>query len=230
MDIRKIILFLIIASCIGCFSDNVEITSDKRLEVKGSISNSSDLVDSEVFSFAGVGQFEIPNSGRYSMLGKGGINNSGSFNFISLVPEYQGIHLLINNEFSETYDETYESIFIAVDEYQENEIHLPPLSLNKAVEVKVVLRNNSGAEQGNFQVIYTQPIRFLIYDREALEDFEDEFLNTSSISGDLQIETLEVDFSSRVGEEVKLILNYNDQQDERTFIIEPGIERYEIEF
>lgn len=230
MDIRKIVLFLIIACCLGCFSDNVEITSDRRLEITGSISNSESLSNQDVLSFAGAQLMGVPNYERYSMLGKGMIDSSGNFDFISLIPEHGEIHLLINNDFSEDYDESYESIFISVEGYQENKIKLPSLNLNKAAKVKVVLRNNSGVEQGNFRVIYTQPVRFLVYDRGTLDEFEEEYFDTRDIASDIISETLEIDFRSREGEEVRVMLNYNDQQDERTFIIEPGIERYEIEF
>ena len=219
-----------ISSCLGCFSDNIDITSDRRLEIKGAISNSENLIDQEVLSFAGPQFLGVPNYERYRMLGKGRIDGSGNFDFISLIPEYREIHLLFNNDFSENYDESYESIFISVEGYQENQINLPSISLNKAAPVKVILKNDSAIEEGSFQVIYTQPVRFLVYDRGALDDFEEEYFDTGTISGDIITETLEVDLRSREGEEVKVILNYNNEQEERTFIIEPGIERYEIEF
>ncbi|MDX1761354.1 MAG: hypothetical protein R3218_04295, partial [Christiangramia sp.] len=154
----------------------------------------------------------------------------GDFDFLSLVPHHREIHILLNNDLSETYNSSYESVYVSVKSLTDNEIHLPSLNLNKAAKVKVVLMNNSGVEQGNLQIIYPEPVRFLLYDQGELSELEEEIFNDRTISSEIIPETLEVDFSSTAGEEVRVILNYNEQQEERVLSIQPGIERYEIEF
>ncbi|MDX1760883.1 MAG: hypothetical protein R3218_01885, partial [Christiangramia sp.] len=71
MKLKNLGLILLILCCLGCFSDNIDIIEDRRLEVTGNISNASNLENSEVLSYAGFELIGIPNYQNYALLGKG---------------------------------------------------------------------------------------------------------------------------------------------------------------
>lgn len=219
-----------ISCCLGCFSDNIDITPDRRFEIKGTISNSEGLRNPDLFSFAGYELYGYNEYRRYGMLGKGRLDASGDFDFVSLVPELGNIHILLNNDFSENYDDNYESVFILAEGLEDHEIHLPSISIQRAAKIKILFKNNSAIEEGSYQIIYTQPSRYLVYDEGTITELEEEYMNTGRITGEIANETRVEELNSLLGREVTVILNYEEQQDERIFIIEPGINSYEIEF
>ncbi|GAA4309856.1 hypothetical protein GCM10023115_35140 [Pontixanthobacter gangjinensis] len=223
-------MFLVLFCLLGCFSENIEITEDLRVQVSGNVSGADDLGNKEVFSFAGLENSFFSNYHKSEMLGKGRMDGAGNFEFMSLSPEYRDIQILFNSDYSENYDDDFESVFVVIESYKDKQVTLPDINIGRSAKIKLRIKNTSGIQEASYEIIYTQPGRYLVYDNGELNEFEPELLNPGRIIGDISQEIYEEEFSSLPGTEVRLLLSYGEQQEERIFTIQPGVNSYEIEF